>query len=853
MFDVVVRLLAQTFQAQGSDPTSEIQESYQILVNLSQQADFFPTIYQIILSEETNSIKHAALIFLDKYCFCQWFQIPQETKSFILENFAKIVQYSCNEFLSTMKHISFKLIGCTYFQGEWPELNNLILRGLNEESSFSFIVSYAICLYLNQKTDSEEREEFAEQIIPIFTQYIINSSNLIFMGICFDCARFITVNPNICQFLSQNIDIWIKKASQLLEYRDFPEFIAYSRSAIKFASSIIHDFPGIISDDVVFELYNTLMELFHMAIPQRLMRRCIDLLKCFMDYEPTWVIICNNIEYVVSSLIFPFFILPDEKVFDAVNNPKEFIEDYETDVISLSDIHAYLLAAVKQKAISSPELAEAVYSNLLENINKTPQLAFAALNLFSAVAQVYQVEFFERSQNFFYANIEDESLFIRAGIISCIKSFKNIELPPELIDKLIQRIGDNSVLVQYYSLTTISAIIENRANRKSHCLFEKNISHILNFSYLLMVTFNSFDTYLVMTSIIDNFPKKLLENASSILGQLFDYYMQIVLTEPQNHVGVLISSFFKLIKLVSKQAETAQVTFTQLIEKIYGMIKELIVYRCDSVDNIRSLMELLAAIINNSPVISEIHWQFIHLIPIEVNQNIDDTFMVLRNLITQDVETANSNIAELVNLGINYINKYLNYPYDRETLSVIFFYFATLFHVIIPNQESLEPIIKQLLNISISYIDNTVTRMNATHLITEMLINSPEFVFSILGGSREQFLADINDSMEVDEHIALILNCNKYFSSEEVFYLIESVLKKMKDMDFDDEEDFLDINESFIYFGSNQLYNYVEVLTSFECFLIQFGKNYPNDKILLDQKLDQDIYSLISDELLPQT
>lgn len=473
MISSIIDNLTITFRCSGENANEQIQESEEALLNLSLDSEFYPSLFQIISSDEIpTEIRKAALIYL-QFLIKNWTNsLSEEAKVFIIENFPSLLE-NCFQFLGLCLKLSENLVKCTFFAGnQWPSLLEIIFSGFEnfeteKSKTFSSIILLnAISRHFKRKSNTGYNEfyPFLHDFILFTLTNILNeeeekpenfsnfSNFLPFTALCYQTMIFFNWN-DLSPYFKENVDDFNELLLQTTQIANFErmncsieEFIYFSKQAIKFSAKMINNYQDQIKEDVSIQILISLYDFFSQFHDNEIVLRSVArLIHSFLSYEPTYqFIIENNFSNFVIKLIFPFYYLNEQDIEDSKNNPIQFLAKFQTEnFIFESESRAYLYQTIVQKS------SDLCRNKKEEEENEFPQFCFTIFQIFVKVVENYLNQ--ESVEGFQYHKETDDALifsilFLFSSINPSFPYF-NEESSLKIINLLSQLFESSSHLI----------------------------------------------------------------------------------------------------------------------------------------------------------------------------------------------------------------------------------------------------------------------------------------------------------------------------------------------------------------------------------------------------------------------
>ena len=466
--DVLNNLLV-TFSNGVSSEQRRISENF--LLSSICNINLCKCLINIIIEKSHNiDLRKSSMLLLKYMVVNHWStDLPDESKELIINNIFKMFQNAAG-FIKIALNFSLIIINCTYFNGCFSGLINLIIDGFNNDENnclASLILSYSICHYFKYHHEPEKCKIYY-CFIPYFIEIISNNDSLSLNAICFKNMKYL-INENPIEYLIEKFFIIVNKIvglNNLVLYDNY-----FLKQIMKFISKYIHKYSDYLNIQQIIPIYHVFLLLFSKINEENLLSAFAGVFKVFMFYSPLWELIKSNMNEFVNSVLFKFFILDDEDIKESLENPSMFLGKFQIeDVFYDNSARSFIFASIKQRAKDSPELCWSIYllfeTILNQNIVK---MIFPVVILFSSSIEYFKIFYPEESIKFISIFNEfclSDNYLIRASGLFGLKYLYNYDLPANVYYNIGLLINDNSLIVQYYAATTFSILLRNEKEKK---------------------------------------------------------------------------------------------------------------------------------------------------------------------------------------------------------------------------------------------------------------------------------------------------------------------------------------------------------------------------------------------------
>ena len=852
MFEEIASLLFQTFSGGGPDVNQQIQYAEQQLNSFGGSPEFCEIIFKIIESDEiSQQIKYAAVIYLYKMIDAHWNEMIDQSKMIILKTLPNTLLKSTSRFsYQLFKKLSIILVRNTFFSGEWPELSQIIASGFSNNAQndgdryllTSLLLSNAVSLMFKQVPDQHKQvyDELSTQFLLLFTEFISHSQSLFLVSICFRIACHFSLSQ-VPPFFINNpnaFKVWCAKAQLISEPNDDPDFITFALSAIKFLSEYFYrykdrDFVSEISIDAM----NAVISYCGSSPPYKVLGKCAYFIKLCLDNPVTLQSISADFESFTKYVILPFYLLTDEDINNAINNPSEFVNNFHTHCVDNSDPRSVLSSALIFHVMVIPEMKNIFTSLLFSNMHNTSpefgKIIYSLCYLFSFTANKVD----QSISNMLAPLLQSDSFIVRCGGLLALK---NMHVSIEIITLTFDLLQDSYILVRYYAAIALSYFLSLLSNQPENTSFIQNkyashVLEILQIYFQLTQEFNDYDLFDLIREYIKLFGPILIEIAPSFVGETYKTFLHCASLNLNYQSNLILSSISRFLEMIPSQNEVLTQSIVFLLNEIYGSLTHSGLVHNKSA--IKSLVETVSNIIAISPVITDLHWQIFNIFPHFYNLALEEICLAYRNLIIKDIQNVQK--PEIFLNLLNIASNLLNLQIDISESGPILGYISTLLVAAsisgFPNPEIISccsnDFYHQITAIVLKGL--TIARISSfcSTLFAALLIFNSNIILNIIQNERSQIIITWADSFSYVTHLILlnVLNkCHSVFTTDELIYLLIKALKILNNLSLDNTifsgNEALSEFSEYVRVTELSLFNDIQVLKDFHNLICNFNQ-----------------------------
>lgn len=844
--DEIIALLTQTFNVQGPNANEQIQQAEQSLNEYGGSQEFCLCLFQIISTPDLNtSIKKSAIIYLIQMIYRYWDRIPQESKQQILINIPTILLNNGNNDYKLLMKLTSVIVEKTFpeqFNG-WFEI---IMNGIksNEEKKIimGLMIEKAIASKFKIIDDSNYHfyNDLCLSTLQVLTELVVKNDKLIVKYFCFKILRLLSIK-SIPTGLNENIlKHWFSVILNLENVVNLSNFEIYVKAAISFCVTYFYLYSHIIDPILSVDVMNAIVSISLMNINQSIQGKCVLFLKYALYYPPTCESIISDIDNFVQIVLYPYFKLTEEDIYNAINDPVQFVLDFHSFSYDESDPRSYLYESLKLHSKLLPELKNSLIRLLLSALeSNNPAIIFSYCYLFSAVgSQVTNPEIISKIGSY----LSNESFIVKCG---CLLALRYLKLPIDYIYQTFLLLGDSSILVQYYSAINLSEYLPKLDKETANQIKEMcsgNIIDILQNYFSLAQEFNDYNFMELIQIYITFFGNELINYAVDFIMNTYQIFIKCISANNIISGNIIISSISLFIKMLPYNTETSNkvndILFNQILEDITKI----------PVQAIESLIELAASIISLSGEISKKHWEIFNIFHSIQTQFPQAVCIAYKNLLIRDKETARiPEVAKMIiQIGIEFLSSI-----DSSNIIPILSFFSTIF-IVLKGVENIEELFQPLLHIVLEAFNLPYTMYYASNIFASMILCNSTYLFQMLGQDKNSILNLWIEHCHFNELMATIINCYSSFNPDELVTLIVKSInllnKEIKQYLINqicEDERKSSISGNVQEINSLQLFTENQLITDLFSLINKFDNENNGFKALIQNNFDenlQDIY-----------
>lgn len=801
MIDEITSLLEQTYSNQGEDINTQIQNAEQSLNDYGGSPEFCECICQIIKSDQIKQvIKDAATIYLKNMIKLHWKEdIPPESKNIILNNLPSILLKTTEQSYPNLSKLSALVIRHTFFEnGE--DISQLIISGFQSKENNQFLTSLillnSISLLFSSDISEEKADLYSElttHFLELLTEFISSTTSLFQISICFKIVNHFSTKqiPPIFESNPELLQTWFSRAMQITELAKNQTDIMFFLSSLKFISLYFYRYNRkLFPEELPLELLNCIVECIGKNTNPKILCQCTYFIKLAIKDPDTSPSILGDFEEFTKQVILPFFVLTDEDIENAANDPFKFIQDFHATSINDSDSRSNLSHAVEMQAKKSPEIIETFGSLLFSIIplrsSEYDKITYTVCYLFSTVSKHINPKDVPSFCESMGPLLQSESFIVRSGALLALRDMKNVPAPIILSAFQILTSEEESILVKYYAAISLSSFLTyiNKLSNDDQTkqiirdeMDEETATNTIKNYFFLCQEFNDYDFISLIHACINFFGPNLHQVSPSLVFDMYNMFVEISKNEYQS--DLLMQSISLYLDLLSRDSQNEILNST--IEILIGQITESLKSEVLSPKAVVTVADLTSNMIAFSPTITENHWKlmemFIELVRISSSgENLNSDSILIysllleavcngyKNLIIKDINVTKrvEDTTELINSAVTLI---CCQPYIKESGPALYLMGSLL--VILSGSDigDLSDLFDKLLPIVIECLSINLVMPYAAFCFGAMLIYNSDYLFSILQDQVHDALSAWSNSITNSIITAFLAVINKKYQA----------------------------------------------------------------------------------------
>lgn len=659
MIEEITSLFVQTYSGQGDDINAQIQNAAQSLDNYGGSPEFCECIFQIIQSDQiSQDIQRAAIIYLTNMISSHWDEeISPESKMIIINSLPTTLLNISETSYPLLNRLSASIVRLTFFNGEWDEINQVIISGFESKEDnqilASLILLNSISILFSQSIPNENYDLYSElttHFLEPLTEMVSTSQSLFQVSLCFKVASHFSkkIIPPLFEQNPEILQVWLSRAMQITEPIENSTYYMFVRSSIKFLLLYFYRYnKSLLPEELPMEMVNCIVGCIKNSPGPQILCKCAYFLKLAIKDEYTSPGILSDFMEFTKAVILPFFVLTTDDTNSAINDPFTFIQNFHSDCIDDSDSRSILSRAVEMQAKRSPEIIETfgslLYSILPLREPEYDEITYSVCYLFSTVSKHIHPNEVPSLCEQMVPLLQSDSFLVRSGALLALRDMKNIpaQIALSTFSLLIQE--DEALLVKYYAARSLSSFLEYIDEQNTQAiregLDEKIIFEVIKSYFFLCQEFNDYDFIGLIKTLINFFGPCLHQISSGFVSDMYHTFVEISKLEYQSNL--LLQSISVYINLLAEYSQNDELNST--IEMLIGEVAESLKNGLLVPKAVISVADLISIMIAISPIITENHWKIMGLL-VEITQYTSEN-------INQD--DSNSNTSSLKSLVQN--------------------------------------------------------------------------------------------------------------------------------------------------------------------------------------------------------
>lgn len=593
----------------------QVKQAEETLDGYGMQLEFVRGLFELISTSENQNLKMFASTYLCVRCQSRFSEIPEDSVSFMLENFPNLLNSIDSTLFDYYKKFAYTLCIKGYIPSLSPEtLANFIgffndQEHIRQASILFYQLSKASIKFLNQ--DAEQRPSFIvlmnshEPLLAILTgcedlfvkANVMKSLIKLFKANTPDIQKAeSTVKEQAKEVMTAYLPAF-ETLIPLLDSVEDENYSKYFKATAMFFAEINKHLE--LEDELVGAVCD---KIFTHALEMKQNNITKTFIQFFNIYQPNKnQFFDDKVQEICTELLLPLYALTEEKAELAISSPEEFAHDNIYASSKENDIYSQSVLCIKNLYLRHPAFSDFAIQLLNETFDQ-----FASdqnsLNLYTifhffsgASKEVFSQkekinndsektsEIQEKSIEFNVkaaALLESDDVLAVVSYLLLISNFDNLAspvIPVEITHACIELMGSDSKLVQYCACTSVESqlrAIINSAEATAEFIegFSFDVSQFLETILSIATDFGDphLNYMIVYCTRIPAFKESIMEYAPGIVDETFDQAEQLAegSSEDSSNQSFVFNSIMNIIDVVKDQPDALMSITTYCAEKI---------------------------------------------------------------------------------------------------------------------------------------------------------------------------------------------------------------------------------------------------------------------------------------------
>lgn len=644
------------------------------LDELAKTPDFYQICFNLMVSHPNDSVRQEAMIFVRTYMIKYKEIIPPELKQFCFNTFIQIIPNLHLKHLSYAEKIANDWVKLFFFDNMiWTDLLDKIVQLSTDPNLLlpAAMLAKAFCREIKRKPVNaiEVYQHFTLNIFPQLFP-ILETQNLNTTQMLFHCASRLLMTSEasepkkkiqmfilpIAEQLYPMLQHLYNYSSILLKIQPTAEYEKLVNQILKFLSSFVYVTKDNLDEQILSQILSYLQSVFVTKPSTKTIGKALELLYSITFRAKIASVLADNAMYFVSEVFASFFILQQNEIEQAEEDPAQFVQNIEKEGQNWNDPRASV-AYIIEKAIllKMGPIHEALYAilgNVISNPESSAQL-FAVCDLFSTVVFKNDSPELEELMPTLLDLADNDDFLIRAGAFKILSRAADCQSTISALDTCLNHISDDSLLVRYYACVALALIFHTLHKSESReelvSQLREHIGQIVEIFLSIGAEFHSDAISKSLMDILEFFSTDVIPYAVSISQTLFASYIEEVQQAEQS--GISGSSLIPAAINTLIECMKGNPNNTEMLNEIYGYNLEAINSLIGHVD-LEENFRIASRIVDAASVFVPDYWRILECVSndLQADPNLmpDQVRPLLSYLIDRDTDINSRGVVPMI-------------------------------------------------------------------------------------------------------------------------------------------------------------------------------------------------------------